>query len=67
MLKKNDRIGEVIPRNDPNELFDRPLGMNSYHVQKLIDSLTSYYRNGVYNIISHEKLIRIIRDSAKRG
>jgi len=67
MLKKNDKIGEVIPHLVKGELFDRPLGMNQYHVQKLIDTLTSYSRNGVYNIISHDKLVRIIRDSAKHG
>ena len=67
MLKKNDKVGQVIPRNQPHELFDRPLGMTNYHVQKLIEALSSYSRNGVYNIISHDKLVRIIRDSAKHG
>lgn len=57
----------TIPRNDPNELFDRPLGMKQYKVQLLIDSLTSYSRNGVFNLIDHDKLVRIIRDSAKLG
>jgi hypothetical protein len=56
-----------IPYKDPNELFDRPLGMKQYKVALLIESLTSYHRNGVYNLIDHEQLVRIIRDSAKRG
>ncbi len=66
MIRKREEP-KVIPRNDPNELFDRPLGMTKYRVAQLIESLTSYYRNGAYNLIDHDKLVRIIRDSAKRG